>query len=64
VFETRKVSSYIAQYPVHKTAESVFTLYFTGRPVQLNTASTFLGSIQPYAIIKARRLLLHISTNV
>ena len=26
-----------------------FTLYFPGRPVQANTISTSLGSIQPYA---------------
>ena len=36
-----------------------FTLYFPDRPVQSNTMSTFLGSIQPYATISARRLLVH-----
>ena len=39
-----------------------FTLYFAGRPVQSDTISTSLGSIQPYAAINARRLL--ISTTV
>ena len=39
-----------------------FTLYFPGRPVQSNTVSTSLGSIQPYAAINARKLLVHIST--
>jgi len=39
-----------------------FTLYFPGRPVQLNTISTSLWSIQPYATINAPRLLVHIST--
>ena len=38
-----------------------FTLYLT---VQSDTISTFLGSIQPYATINARRLLLRISTTV
>ena len=41
-----------------------FTLYFPDRPVQSDTISTPLGSIQPYAIINARRLLIHISTTV
>ena len=41
-----------------------FTLYFPGRPVQSNTISTSLGSIQPYATINARRLYVHISTTV
>ena len=37
-----------------------FTHYFPDRPVQSNTISTSLGSIQPYATINARRLLVHI----
>ena len=41
-----------------------FTHYFPGRPVQSNTISTSLGSIQPYATINAQRLLVHISTTV
>ena len=41
-----------------------FTLYFPGRPVQSNTVSTSLGSIQPYAAINAQSLLVHISTTV
>ena len=41
-----------------------FTLYIPGRPVHSDTISTSLGSIQPYATINARRLLVHISTNV
>ena len=60
----KKVSSYIAQYPVLRTAQSTFTLYFPDRPVQSNTISTALGSIPPYATINARRLLIHISTTV
>ena len=35
-----------------------FTLYFPGRPVQSNTVSTSLGSIQTYATVNARRLLV------
>ena len=41
-----------------------FTLYFPDRPIHLNTISASLGSIQPYATINARRLLVHISTTV
>ena len=41
-----------------------FTLYFPRRPVQSDTISTSLGSIQPYATTNARRLLVHISTTV
>ena len=40
------------------------TLYFPDRPVQSDTISTSLGSIQPYTIINAQRLLMHISTTV
>ena len=41
-----------------------FTLYFPDRPVHWDTISASLGSIQPYATINARRLLLYISTTV
>ena len=41
-----------------------FTLYFPDRLVQSDTISASLGSIQPYAAINARRLLVHISTTV
>ena len=41
-----------------------FTLYFPDRPVHSDTVSASLGSIQPYATINARRLLVHISTTV
>ena len=41
-----------------------FTLYFPDRPVHSDTISASLGSIQPYATINARRLLIHISTTV
>ena len=41
-----------------------FTLYFPDRPVHSDTISASLGSIQPYAAINARRLLVHISTTV
>ena len=46
------------------SAQSAFTLYFPDRPVQSNTISTSLGSIQPYATINVRTLLVHISTTV
>ena len=59
-----KASSYIAQYPVLRTAQSAFTLYFPDRPVHSDTISASLGSIQPYATINARRLTVHISTTV
>ena len=39
-----------------------FTLYFPDRPVHSDTILASLGSIQPYATINARRLLVHIST--
>ena len=38
--------------------------FITSGPVQSDTISASLGSIQPYATINARRLLVHISTNV
>ena len=41
-----------------------FTLYFPDRPVHSDTISASLGSIQQYAAINARRLLVHISTTV
>ena len=41
-----------------------FTLYFPDRPVHSDTISASLGSIQPYAAINVRRLLVHISTTV
>ena len=59
-----KVSSYIAQYPILRTIQSAFTLYFPDRPVHSDTISAFQGSIQLYATINARRLLIHISTTV
>ena len=37
-----------------------FTLYFPDRPVHSDTISASLGSIQSYATINARRLLVHI----
>ena len=43
--KNKKVSFYIAQYPVHRTAQSDFTLYFPGRPVQSNTISISLAII-------------------
>ena len=56
-----KASSYIVQYPVLRTAQSAFTLYFPDRPVHSDTISASLGSIQSYAAINARRLLVHVS---
>ena len=58
------VSSYIAQIPVLGTVQSDFTLYFHDRPVQSSFVSTSLGGIQPYATVNARKLLVHISTDV
>ena len=46
----KKVSSYIAQYLILRIYQS--TLHITSL-VQLNTISTSLGSIQPYATINA-----------
>ena len=43
-------------------AFKALSLYFPGRPVQSNTISTSLGSIQQYAIITVRRLLVGSST--
>ena len=40
------------------------TLYFPDRPVHSYTISVSLRSIQPYAAINPRRLLVHISTTV
>ena len=59
-----KASSYIAQYPVLRTVQSAFTLYFPDRPVHSDTISASLGGIQTYATINVRRLLMHISTTV
>ena len=43
----QKVSSYIAQYPVIRTAQSTLQfVYFSVRPVQSNTVSTSLGNIK------------------
>ena len=56
-----KVSSYVAQYLIIRIAHlKRFTLYFPIRPIQSDTISTYLGSIQPYAAINARRLLVYI----
>ena len=41
-----------------------FSLYFPDRPVHSDTISASLGSVQPYATINARRLLVHISTTI
>ena len=38
-----------------------FTLYFPGSPIQSDTITTSMGSMQSYAAINARRLLAHIS---
>ena len=54
-FNNKKVSFYIAQYPVLWITQRGFTLYFPGRPVQSNTVSTSLGSIQPNATIDVRK---------
>ena len=61
-YVVKKASFYIAQYPVLRTIQSAFTLYFPDRLIHSDTISASLGSIQPYATINARRLLVHIST--
>ena len=53
-----KVCSYIARYPVHRTAQSA--LHFT--PWQ--TCSFLLWEVFSHAAIAARRLFVHISTTV
>ena len=53
-----KVSSYIAQYPILRIAQSA--LYFNSLAVPFNQTPS-QGSIQPYAAINARRVLAHIS---
>ena len=52
-----KISSYI-------TPQRHLKLYFPGRFLHSDTISASLGSIQPYATVNARRLLIHISTTV
>ena len=42
-----KVSSYIAQYPIFRIAQSTFYTLLPGRAVQSKTNSASLGSIQP-----------------
>ena len=54
-----KVSSYIARYPVCRTAQSA--LHFTpGRPVNSKAISTSLGSIQPRCNCCAKNIRLNI----
>ena len=48
----------------HQDCSKRFTLYFPDRPVQSDTISTSLGSIQPYATINARGLFVPIPTTV
>ena len=50
---------YLAQYPVLRTVQSA--LHFTSLT---DTILASLGSIQPYATINARSLLIHILTTV
>ena len=60
---SKKASSYIAQCPVLRTVQSA--LHFTSLTYLFNlTLSQLSESIQPYATINARRLLVHISTTV
>ena len=53
-----QVSSYIAQYPILRIAQSA--LHFSSLAVLFNQTQS-LGSMQPYATINARRLLAHTS---
>ena len=56
-----KASSYTAQYPVLRIVQSALQFNFPDRPVHSDTISASLESIQPYATINTRRLLLIIS---
>ena len=53
-----KVSSYVAQYPILRIAQSA--LHFTSLSVIFNQTPS-LGSMQPYAAINTRRVLAHIA---
>ena len=60
-----KVSFYIAQYPVHRTAQSAFTLYISGRPVQSDTISTYscIGEASSHMLqLMYERLFVHIES--
>ena len=59
-----KKATYIAQYPVLGTIQSA--LHFTSLTdlFTQTTISASRGSIQPYATINVRRLLVYISTTV
>ena len=53
-----KVSSYIPQYPILRTAQSA--LHFTSLAILFNQTPS-LGNMQPYASNNARRLLAQVS---
>ena len=55
LFNLKKVSKGKFLYSAVSSPQSAFTLYFPGRPVQSNTVSTSLGSIQPHATINVRK---------
>ena len=57
-----KVSSYIALLSCAVSSLQDCSKHFPGRPVQSDTISTSLGSIQSYTTINARGKLIHIST--
>ena len=61
----KKASCYKAQYLVLTTVQSALHLTsLTDLFTQTLTRLLCMGSIQPYATINARRLLVHISTTV
>ena len=62
IFEWCRIRSVTGMSKWNET--NVFTLDFPDRPVHSDTISASMGSIQPYAKINARRLLVHISTTV
>ena len=57
-----KVCSYIARYPVHRTAQSA--LHFTPWHLFIPRPSQLLWEVFSHAAIAARRLFVHISTTV
>ena len=54
-WDVKSARFYIAQYPVLRTAQSAFILYFPDSPVQSDTISTSVGSIQLHATINVRK---------
>ena len=58
--QVKKATSYYNAVFSPQDRSKRFTHQFSGRPVQPDTISTSLGSIQLYAAISTRRLLVHL----